>query len=441
MNLKLVLDLGDIRLGKDEDSGNYYIRRIVDNALFDLNNNWKSNQKNKYMTTSTKNHIIQNIFKYHINKEGVKEFKDWYIDKYTGPSTLPNVSDTNNILVPNNATSKNEYPSQDDSENITAAVNRLQQSIQEQNDFFKTQVLGTLADRILSIKAEDIANRLQTSIDNYIKNTYGTLPTKYEFVLPDMTTKTADGIFHKELPNIMKFITADIPLILVGPAGSGKNFTLEKAAENLGFDFYFTNAVTQEYKLTGFIDAHGVYQETQFYKAFKDGGVFFLDEIDASVPEALIILNAAIANKYFDFPNGRINAHPDFRVVAAANTYGTGSDMIYVGRNVLDGATLDRFAVLNFDYDERVEVNKCPDNDLYQFISSIRDAVNKKRLRFTVSIRAMINSYKMLKCGFDKEYIIKTAIVKSMTKDDINSIKDEIVKNEWYIILKNMYNL
>lgn len=69
----------------------------------------------------------------------------------------------------------------------------------------------------------------------------------------------------------------------------------------MGLDFYFTNAVSQEYKLTGFIDANGKYQETQFYKAFTQGGLFFLDEMDASIPEVLVILNAAIANRYFDF--------------------------------------------------------------------------------------------------------------------------------------------
>lgn len=73
----------------------------------------------------------------------------------------------------------------------------------------------------------------------------------------------------------------------------------QQVAEALGLDFYFTNAVTQEYKLTGFIDANGNYQETQFYKAFTKGGLFFLDEMDASIPETLIILNAAIANRYY----------------------------------------------------------------------------------------------------------------------------------------------
>ena len=322
-----------------------------------------------------------------------------------------------------------------------ALLEELRNEIKAQNNFVQTNILEVLADKMLQVKADEVAQRLTTSIDNYIAENYGTLPQKYEFKLPDGTIKTDTGIYHKELPNIMKFIQADIPLLLCGPAGSGKNFTLEKAAENLGLDFYFTNAVTQEYKLTGFIDAHGNYQETQFYKAFKNGGVFFLDEMDASVPEALIILNAAIANRYFDFPNGRVTAHENFRIVAAANTYGTGSDIIYVGRNVLDGATLDRFAVLEFNYDENVEKDKCPDEELYRFCTSLRYEINKRQLRYTVSVRAMQNAYKMLQMGFDKQYIIKTAITKSMTKDDINSIKSDLWCNEWSDELKKLYNV
>lgn len=430
-----ILDLGEIKLLKRgiDPLYKYYIVRLADDVEFDLDNNWKSNKKNKYITSSTKRHIINTIRQNHIHREGVRDFIEWYdyVESHKGE----------NSEVENTEKEANQNNVNINLEETNALIKEMSDKMERQNAYIQTNIIEAMTDKILQIKAEDIANRLQSSVDGYIERTYGTLPNKYEFTLPDMTTKTDTGIFHKELPNIMKFITADIPLILTGPAGSGKNFTLEKAAENLGFDFYFTNAVTQEYKLTGFIDAHGVYQETQFYKAFKDGGVFFLDEIDASVPEALIILNAAIANKYFDFPNGRINAHPDFRVVAAANTYGTGSDIIYVGRNVLDGATLDRFAVVEFDYDERVERDKCPDKDLYDFILSIRNGVNAKKLRYTISIRAMINSYKMLKCGFDKEYIIKTAITKSMTDDDINSIKENIIKNEWYTALKNVYNI
>ena len=40
-----------------------------------------------------------------------------------------------------------------------------------------------------------------------------------------------------------------------------------------------------------------------------------LTKWEGSIPETLIILNSAIANRYFDFPIGKVEAHPDFRIV------------------------------------------------------------------------------------------------------------------------------
>ena len=46
--------------------------------------------------------------------------------------------------------------------------------------------------------------------------------------------------------------------------------------------------------------------------------------MDASIPEVLVLLNAAIANGYFEFPNGKVNLnHVHF--VAAGNTVGSGA--------------------------------------------------------------------------------------------------------------------
>lgn len=41
-----------------------------------------------------------------------------------------------------------------------------------------------------------------------------------------------------------------------------------------------------------------------------------------------------------------IKQHENFICMVACNTYGTGGDLNYIGRNRLDVATLDRFIVL-----------------------------------------------------------------------------------------------
>jgi len=233
-----------------------------------------------------------------------------------------------------------------------------------------------------------------------------------------------EGIVHHEKYETIKMcLMSDIPVYLAGPAGSGKNHTVEQIADELGWEFYFSNSVQQEYKLTGFIDAGGKYHETEFYKACTSDKdcVFFLDEMDASIPEVLVLLNAAIANGYFEFPCGRVELeHVHF--VAAGNTVGSGADEMYTGRMVLDQATLDRFAIIDFDYSLRIEMSISKGNaDLVSFIRQLREEADKKGIRATFSYRCITMVTKLEVAGMDDEEIIRIAVMKGLDKDTINT--------------------
>lgn len=240
-------------------------------------------------------------------------------------------------------------------------------------------------------------------------------------------------VHHKEYETIKTCIENDLPIYLAGPAGSGKNHTVEQVAKELGYDFYFTNSVQQEYKLTGFIDAGGVYHETEFYRAFTKGGIFFLDEMDASIPEVLVLLNAAIANRYFEFPTGKVNAHENFRVVAAGNTVGNGADEAYTGRMVLDQATLDRFVIIEFDYDRDIEMHLARGNEeLVDFIEEIRKVSENQMLRTTFSYRCIAMVQKLEKAGMPLDKIMIIAVVKGLPKDTINMLANNITNDNKY---------
>ena len=329
----------------------------------------------------------------------------------------------------------------EENENLAKLTSKIEQLTEtlEKKERFQDLMNEAVIEKGKEIAIEDLKEKLKSELDTFISEKYGVLPKQTIEIKEGDYKKKLDGIFHKEFENICRIVKSDIPLMLVGSAGAGKNYTLEQVAKALNLDFYFSNAVNQEYKLTGFIDANGKYHETEFYKAFTKGGMFFLDEIDASCPECLVILNSAIANRYFDFPTGRVEANENFRVVCAGNTYGTGADMVYVGRNVLDGATLDRFVVLPFDYDEEVEKQLAYDNELYTFIHSLREAINKAGLRYIVSMRALINSSKLLAIGMSKENILRTSIIKNMQIDDLNNVIKKIEgSSEWITELKKM---
>lgn len=285
----------------------------------------------------------------------------------------------------------------------------------------KDTVKGTLEDEIITRILPDIKERVLEEVDSLTKNIRKRVRT--------VVVKTPEGkkekrteLVHEKFDDILLLVMNNIPVMLTGGAGSGKSSTCEKVADALGLNFYFSNAITQEYKLTGFIDANGVYQETQFYKAFKEGGLFVLDEIDASVPEALVIINTAIANGYFDFPNGKVVAHKNFRIVACANTYGLGGNDVYVGRNQLDGASLDRFAVVYFNYDNVLENNLVTNTEWVQFIQSLRNRLLERQIKHIVSMRATIYGDKLIQAGVDIKKIFSQVVFKNLQQDDIKSI-------------------
>ena len=278
-----------------------------------------------------------------------------------------------------------------------------------------------------------IMSGVEQKVRDFIKSEYGTIERKVITVV-DGKHGEIEGVQHEKFEQVVKFVANNEPVFLTGPAGSGKNVLCQQVAKALGLNFYFSNAVTQEYKITGFTDAMGVFHESQFYKAFKNGGLFMLDEMDASIPEVLIILNAALANRYFDFPApiGYVEAHPDFRVIAAGNTFGLGANYEYVGRNQLDMASLDRFAMVQIDYSKTIENSiACGNEELVRFARGFRKAAEKSGVRFIVSYRA-IGRIAKLESLLGIEETLKTCLLKSLEKDDISAIMSNVTFSNKY---------
>lgn len=301
-----------------------------------------------------------------------------------------------------------------------------------------------LEELMLKVLAEQSVDKVlevaKPMLEKHITETFGVLPQIHKVITPAGTTQI-EGVVHEEFDTVLQLVNCDIPVFLTGGAGTGKNVICQQVAEAMGLEFYFSNAVTQEYKLTGFIDANGTYHETQFYKAFTQGGVFMLDEMDASIPEVLIILNAAIANRYFDFPTGRVQAHENFRLIAAGNTFGTGADIEYTGRFQLDAASLDRFAVVEIDYSPAIEDAMANgDKELTRYIRAFRAACQKSGIKHLATYRAISRISKLSEImGLDK--VLRMALIKNLAKDDINIILNAMptmTGNKYYEAMKGM---
>lgn len=115
-------------------------------------------------------------------------------------------------------------------------------------------------------------------------------------------------------------------------------------------------------------------------------------------------------------------AHPDFRVVAAGNTIGQGASIEYVGRTQLDAASLDRFAVVDVDYDRTIEMSCARDDrELVDFIHDVRGAAKSAGIPMVVSYRTITRVAKM-KSALGVARALETCLFKGMDREDRRSL-------------------
>lgn len=247
----------------------------------------------------------------------------------------------------------------------------------------------------------------------------------------DVETKI-EGRQHKDFKDLLSLIATKQKVMLVGPAGSGKTEAAIQAAKALGMSFSYTGAIDNEYKLMGFVDAQGRITSTSFRKAFTQGGLWLWDEVDASLPPAVLAFNAATGNNMCDFPgeSDPIPAHPDFVCMLAGNTF-YGADHQYVGRMKQDAAFLDRFLVMDWHYDNDLERGICQDlwdtqlaKDWVSMVIKTREVASQKGLHVVVSPRASIGGVKLLRSGVSWDMAVRVTLRKTMKPADWEKISD-----------------
>jgi len=160
---------------------------------------------------------------------------------------------------------------------------------------------------------------------------------------------------HNKYSYVKTVIESSIPVLLSGPAGSGKSTMAMQIAKDLHLTFHSISCTKQMSvnALLGFISINGLYIPTQLRNAFENGGMFLLDEIDAADPNILLCLNT-VENGFISFPDCIVKKHPSFRLVATANP--SDAHSTYTGRSKLDFSTLDRYFNIALDRDPELEL-------------------------------------------------------------------------------------
>lgn len=248
--------------------------------------------------------------------------------------------------------------------------------------------------------------------------------TRVAVVLPD-GERQLPKLHHFQLPKLVAVLSTGAHAFLVGPAGTGKSVAGEQAAEvlNRGFEAISFGPTTPTSKLFGFIDANGRFNDTPLHRAFVGGKVFLGDEMDNGHPGLLAEQNQFLANRYCAFANGMAERHADFVYVATGNTYGKGGDRLFVGRNQLDAATLDRFVFIEWMVDENIEeqaalahstTESAPAcREWIQTVRRVRAQVADQKLQMVVSPRSSIDGCKLITTGcFTRDEVIASVLFK-----------------------------
>ena len=225
---------------------------------------------------------------------------------------------------------------------------------------------------------------------------------RIEIKLPKGETRQIEGHVHPKFKEGLELAVLGFPVMFVGPAGTGKTTMARQIAQALGrpFGSVSCTAGMSEGELVGkLLPGEGGnfhYRPSQFVKLYEGGGIFLVDEIDAADPNVLLKVNQSIGSvrggglwhNDLRHENPEVHQHKDFVLLAAANTFGTGSGAQYVGRNQLDAATLDRFEVVKVDYDTEFEA-KVGDPEVCKWLWAVRKRTMDAKLRRVVSTRAI----------------------------------------------------
>jgi cobaltochelatase CobS len=310
----------------------------------------------------------------------------------------------------------------------------------------ETEVKDSLMELFLMGAREKITDAIQLSANEAVSDVVAYVDAVREEILQlegrkltlvtPLGKKVLTGARHEKFEQLLQTVSVGLAAMIVGPAGSGKTFASEQVAEALDLPFYAISVGSQTSKsdLVGFITANGGYVRTQFREAYENGGVFLMDEIDAGNANVLVLLNSALAGHSAAFPDQMVKKHENFRFVATANTFGTGANRQYVGRNQIDAATLDRFVTIVWPVDTVLEGSTVAHfengSKWHKVIIEVRAQVDNNSWRLVVSPRATIKGAALLDAGVEFDEVVNMVLLGQADASQQGIIR-QTAKSNW----------
>lgn len=335
--------------------------------------------------------------------------------------TLETINSIFNSVYPSNGFKHNNS-----NDAIIAALNAMETTEQEARDYTTTEEFKLHAQGYHALRG----------LKAYIKAKRGgkmPTPRKAEPKPKKAEPKAAEPMPPHFIKCANVIGIAGRPLLMTGPAGSGKSYTAEKVATECGATAFFTQSkVSFDTDLKGYMDAYGNYVPTALYRAIKraDGGdktAYFLDEIFAGDTSCLTVINDLLSDGKMTFPNGETLSAANLIIMAADNTNGNGATNQYNTRNKADKSFLNRFGCVFVDYDKNVEKKLSRGHDdILEFIRAIRAASEKNDLDIVVSYRSIDAMAKYADAGIDYAETVNTFVYQdALTDDDKDTLRQD----------------
>lgn len=243
-----------------------------------------------------------------------------------------------------------------------------------------------------------------------------------------MSDQPQPELFHRQFNQLRSWLTSKtahglwVPVWMWGAPGSGKTHLAEQLARAIGTPIYpiYLGPTTTESKILGFKNISvGEYVTGLAYEPYVGGGLLYLNEADVPDPSVLVATNSLISNSTYRFPDGKmVKRHPDFRVLADANTLGTGSANGFK-RNVQDAALRSRFVKVELFYDEALELALSGGHQEWtDYVHAVRRFISTQaKCNLWVTTREIINGAAALRNGVSPDEVITATLFAEMAED------------------------
>lgn len=241
------------------------------------------------------------------------------------------------------------------------------------------------------------------------------------------------------------FVDGGLPVMLIGPPGSGKTTAVEQLFSRRSQTLQIiscTPAMTADdfEGTTDLRDGETIFTPSACAIAVKEGHGLLLDEIDAATPEACYSLYRALDGKDMRIARqgykGRITPAPSFRAIGTQNTEGRGDDRgIHHGRSFQDEAFLDRWAnYIRVDYlpfatevivlCKRTGLSKKKAKMIVKTATELRRAYATDRIMLCMTMRRTLSVAANIAAGLTPGVAWRFAVQNRATSEDRQIIDD-----------------